>query len=205
MAPNINLTTEVKNTAISARLDSQEIVKLAPEIAKGAAAIGAAVPFTAIVKRIWALPQMSRRKCGGILPRLGSRWLICGPHEPIRPRVGDMVTGFLHHTVRPKTAKVNARPPGEQESGSRRRHQYPVHRIAKVPKLHLRVVVGSRWKRKQQDPADVKENAEKKLRPYGVPLFGAVGPKHRDEGQPSRGYDCLYSGTQAKGKDRISS
>src|ERR1700688_4088450 len=92
-----------------------------------------------------------------------------------------MVTGFLHHPVRPKTAQVNARPPGEQKSGSRQRDQYPVHRIAKVPKLRLRVVVVALWKPKQQDQADVKENAEKKLGPYGVPLFVAVGPKHRDD------------------------
>jgi hypothetical protein len=86
-----------------------------------------------------------------------------------------MVTGFLHHTVRPKTAKVKARPPGEEKSGSRRRDQYPVHQIAKVPKLRLPVVVGSRWKRKQQDQADVKENSEEKLGPYGVwPEYGNV-------------------------------
>jgi hypothetical protein len=43
-----------------------------------------------------------------------------------------MVTGFLHHTVRPETAKVNARPPGEQKSGSRQPGQYSVQRIAKA-------------------------------------------------------------------------
>src|SRR5260370_9583177 len=101
-------------------------------------------------------------------------------HEAIRTGIDDMVTGFLRHPVRPKTAQVNARPPGEQKTGGRQRGQYPVQRIAKEPELRLRVVAVARWKRKQQDRACVKENAEKKLGPYAVPLFGAAGPKHRD-------------------------
>src|ERR1700731_3796811 len=101
-------------------------------------------------------------------------------HEPIRPCVDDMVTGFLHHPVRPETAQVKARPPGEQKSGSRQRDQYPGHPIAKRPKVRLRVVLVARRKGKQQDQADVKDNAEKELGRYAVPLFCAVGPKHRN-------------------------
>ena len=33
-------------------MDPNELIKAAPELAKGAAALGAAVPFTAIVKRM---------------------------------------------------------------------------------------------------------------------------------------------------------
>jgi hypothetical protein len=76
-----------------------------------------------------------------------------------------MVTGFLTTQSDQKTAKVNARLPGEPKSGSRRRGQQPVHRIAKMPKLHLRVVLGARWKHKQQDHAAVKENAKKSSAP----------------------------------------
>ena len=101
-------------------------------------------------------------------------------HEAIRTGLDDMVTGFLGHPVRPKTAKMNPRPPGERRTGGRQRDQYPADRIAKVPKLRLRVVVVARWKRKQQDRAGVKKNAKKKLGPDPISLLGAAGPKPRD-------------------------
>ena len=87
-------------------------------------------------------------------------------HEAIRTCIDDMVTGLLRHPpVRPKTAQVNARPPGEQKSGDRQRDQYPVQRIDKVLKLHLRVVVAARWKRKQQDRADTMRTRKKSSAP----------------------------------------
>ena len=64
------------------------------------------------------------------------------------PFVDDMVTGPLHHAVRPETAKVNARPPGEQKSGRRERGHSPVQRMAEVPELRFRVILVSAWKGK---------------------------------------------------------
>ena len=92
-------------------------------------------------------------------------------HEAIRTGIDHIVTGFLHHPVRPKPAQVNARPPGEQKSGGRQRDQYPVQRIAKVPKLYLRVVVEARRKRKQQDRRRRKRERGKKARPLWRPSF----------------------------------
>jgi hypothetical protein len=102
-------------------------------------------------------------------------------HEPIRSCVDDVVASLFHHPVRPKTARVNARAPGEQERGGRQCDQCPAHYIAKLPKPRLRVVVVARWKRKEKNHAGVKKKAEKKLGRYGVSLLGLIGPKHRDD------------------------
>ena len=47
-------------------MDPNEIIKAAPEIAKGAAALGAAIPFTGIVKRMLGPAADEWRRCGGI-------------------------------------------------------------------------------------------------------------------------------------------
>jgi Abortive infection alpha len=50
--PRCTLLAHSCDNALQAAMDPNDLIKAAPELAKGAAALGAAVPFTAIVKRM---------------------------------------------------------------------------------------------------------------------------------------------------------